>query len=137
MEMADGVLITKADGNNIQKAKSARNEYAHALHLFPPTESGWIPKVEVCSALNNEGILHFIEIIDQYKNLVRNNGYFEKKRRAQLKDWLHQSILEKLKNEFYNSPKIKQELEKIENSFSKTNLNPYKLAAELISKWKS
>jgi len=41
MEMADMVLITKADGNNIQKAKNARNEYAHALHLFPPTESGW------------------------------------------------------------------------------------------------
>lgn len=137
MEMADGVLITKADGNNIQKAKNARNEYAHALHLFPPTESGWIPKVEICSALNNEGILHFIEIIDQYKNLVINNGYFEKKRRDQLKDWLHHSILEKLKTEFYNSPKIKQELENIENSFSKSNLNPYKLASELISKWRS
>ena len=45
MEMADSVIITKADGTNIQKAKNARTEYAHALHLFPPTESGWIPKV--------------------------------------------------------------------------------------------
>jgi LAO/AO transport system kinase len=137
MEMADAVMITKADGNNIQKAKNARNEYAHALHLFPPTESGWIPKVETCSSLNNEGITTFIDILEQYKNLVINNGYFEKKRQDQLKDWLHLSIAEKLKTEFYNSPKIKQELDKMEHSFSKNNINPYKLAAELISKWRS
>lgn len=137
MEMADAIMITKADGNNIQKAKNARNEYAHALHLFPPTESGWIPKVETCSSLNNEGIATFIDILDQYKKLVVSNGYFEKKRKDQLKDWLHLSITEKLKNEFYNSPKIKQELDRIENSFSRNTINPYKLAAELISKWRS
>ena len=137
MEMADSVIITKADGTNIQKAKNARTEYAHALHLFPPTESGWIPKVDICSAVQNEGIANVVKIIEDYKLLTTSNGYFDKKRKSQLKDWLHQSISDKLKEKFYNNPLVKAELEKMEGLLLKNNINPYKLASELISKWKS
>jgi LAO/AO transport system kinase len=137
MEMADAVVITKADGNNIQKAKSARTEYAHALHLFPPTESGWIPKVEICSALNNEGITNVISTLEEYQRLTISNGYFKTKRKIQLKEWLHHSISEKLKERFYNDPVIKRELEKMETQFKTGNINPYKLASDLLSKWKS
>jgi len=136
MEMADAVLITKADGNNVQKAKNARTEFAHALHLFPPAESGWIPKVETCSALNHEGITKVIEILDEYKRLVTASGYFEHKRKTQLKEWFHQSISEKLKEKFYNNPSVKLELEKIEKQFLSGSINPYKLASDLLSKWK-
>lgn len=137
MEMADSVIITKADGTNVQKAKNARTEYAHALHLFPPTESGWIPKVDTCSALQNDGISNVIRIIEEYKLLVESNGYFHKKRNAQLKDWLHQSIADKLKEKFYSNPAIKAELSKMETLLQKGNINPYKLASDLISKWRS
>ena len=137
MEMADSVIITKADGTNIQKAKNARTEYAHALHLFPPTESSWIPKVDTCSALQNDGIANVVRIIEEYKLLTTSNGYFDKKRKDQLKDWLHQSISEKLKETFYNNPQVKAELDKMEGLLLKNNINPYKLASELISKWKS
>jgi LAO/AO transport system kinase len=136
MEMADTVIITKADGTNIQKAKNARTEFAHALHLFPPTESGWIPKVETCSALNNEGIAYVAQIIEEYKLLTTSNGYFVTKRKNQLKDWLHQSISDKLKEKFYNDPAIKTELAKMEALLSKENINPYKVASDLLSKWK-
>ena len=137
MEMADAVVITKADGNNVQKAKNARTEYAHALHLFPPTESGWIPKVEICSALNNEGITNVIDTIEEYKRLTVTNGYFRNKRKTQLKEWLHHSISEKLKEKFYNDPVIKRELEKLETQLKTGTINPYKLASELLSKWKT
>jgi LAO/AO transport system kinase len=130
-------VITKADGNNIQKAKNARTEYAHALHLFPPTESGWIPEVAICSAVNNEGIEKIIEMLEEYKHLVVSNGYFERKRKNQLKDWLHQSISERLKEKFYSNPIVKAELEKIEKQLLNTTINPYKLASDLLSKWKS
>lgn len=136
MEMADAVVITKADGNNIQKAKNARTEYAHALHLFPPTESGWIPKVETCSAITNEGITKVIDIIEEYKRLTTTNGYFERKRKAQLKEWMHHSISEKLKEKFYNDPAVRAQLQTIENQLESGHINPYKLASELLSKWK-
>jgi LAO/AO transport system kinase len=137
MEMADAVVITKADGNNIQKAKNARTEFAHALHFFPPTESGWIPKVEMCSALNNEGISNVAGILEEYKRMTMNNGYFGKKRKDQLKEWLHQSISEKLKERFYNDPGVKNELQRIEIQLNSGKINPYKLAADLLSKWRS
>ncbi len=137
MEMADMVLITKADGNNIQKAKNARTEYAHALHLFPPTESGWIPKADSCSAIENQGITNVVDIIEEYKNLTITNGYFNTKRKNQLKGWLNHSISEKLREKFYSNPSIKAELVKMESLLLKGNVNPYKLASDLISKWKS
>lgn len=137
MEMADALLITKADGNNLQKAKKAKTEYAHALHLFPPSESGWIPKVEICSSIQNEGIKEALQIIESYKNLSITNGYFSLKRKQQLSDWLHYSISEQLKEKFYNHPTIKEELKNIEMNLDSGKINPYRIASELISKWKN
>lgn len=137
MEMADALLITKADGNNLQKAKNAKTEYAHALHLFPPSESGWIPKVEICSSIQNEGIKEALQIIESYKNLSITNGYFSSKRKQQLSDWLHYSISEQLKEKFYNHPSIKEELKNIEKNLDSGKINPYRIASELISKWKN
>lgn len=137
MEMADALLITKADGNNLQKAKNAKTEYAHALHLFPPSESGWIPKVEICSSLQNEGIKEALQIIEEYKRLAVSTGYFSHKRKQQLRDWLHYSISEQLKEKFYNHPAIKEELKNIEKNIDNGKINPYRIASDLISKWKN
>lgn len=137
MEMADALLITKADGNNLQKAKNAKTEYAHALHLFPPSESGWIPKVEICSSLQNEGIQEALQIIEEYKRLAVSKGYFSHKRKQQLSDWLHYSISEQLKEKFYNHPAIKEELKNIEKNIDGGKINPYRIASDLISKWKN
>ena len=56
MELADMLVITKAEGHNLQRANKAKQEYQRALHLFPAMESGWTPKVSVCSALENTGV---------------------------------------------------------------------------------
>jgi len=137
MEMADALLITKADGNNLQKAKNAKTEYAHALHLFPPSDSGWIPKTDICSSINNEGIKETLSIIEEYKRLATTNGYFKKKREQQLSNWLHQSISDMLMEKFYNHPSIKTELDKIEKGIGDKKINPYRIAADLISMWKN
>lgn len=137
MEMADALLITKADGANLQKAKNAKTEYAHALHLFPPSDSGWIPKVDICSSINNEGIKEALSIIETYKQLTISNGYFQHKRKQQLSEWLHYSISEQLKEKFYNHPLIKEELKLIEKNIEAQKINPYRIASELISKWKN
>jgi LAO/AO transport system kinase len=135
MEMADAVVITKADGTNIQKAKAARTEYAHAMHLFPPTESGWTPKVRTCSSLTGQGIDDVYEIVEEYRRLTVSNNYFYTKRNIQLRELLHQSISETLLHLFYNDPKVKKEIQKTEALLSDKPVNPYKLAAELVKKW--
>ncbi len=136
MEMADSIIITKADGNNIQKAKGARAEYANAIHLFPATESGWIPKVNTCSAIQNEGIKEVYDVIEEYKRLTISNKYFNKKRQAQQLEWFHRSVSNSLLEKFYTNPKIKKQIQAIEKKLSGKNVNPYKLASELVKKWK-
>lgn len=136
MEMADSILITKADGNNIQKAKGARAEYANAIHLFPATESGWIPKVNVCSAIQNEGIKEVYDVIEEYKRLTTLNKYFQKKRHQQQLEWLHRSISDSILEKFYSNPKIKKAIQGIEKKMSGKSINPYKLASELVKKFR-
>jgi LAO/AO transport system kinase len=136
MEMADAVVITKADGSNIQKAKNARTEYAHAMHLFPPTESGWTPKVRTCSSLTGEGIANVYEITEEYKRLTISNNYFYTKRTVQQRELLHQSISETLLHLFYNDPAVKKEIQRIEGFLQDKPVNPYKMAGELVKKWK-
>src|SRR5690606_7561207 len=97
MEMADSIIINKADGENLKAAKQAKVEFQRALHLFPAKESGWTPKTATCSALKNEGIEAIWEIVSDYITLTKNNEFFDHKRNEQNKFWLHQTIEEQLK----------------------------------------
>ena len=103
MEVADAIAITKADGDNIQKAKKAALEYKNAIHLFPPMESGWIPHVTTCSAVENIGISQILENIEKFNRLVISNGWKEKNRIKQSKFWLHLFIKEEFGNQKYNN----------------------------------
>lgn len=136
MEMADGLAITKADGNNVAKTKAARAEYARALHLFPPTDSGWIPEVLICSSLDNTGIEEVYQVIDKYRRHTQANGYFSKKREMQNSQWLHQTIDDMLKQRFYNSEATRQKLRQLEQQLSGNLISPYKAALELLSSFK-
>lgn len=132
MEMADGMVITKADGTNIDKAQSARAEYARALHLFPPTESKWIPEVLTCSSTENKGISEVYDMIDKYQRHTTLNHFFEIKRKSQTKQWLHQTINDALIERFYSNPKIQEEIHKIEKALELNQINPYQAAMDLF-----
>ncbi len=134
MEMADGMVITKADGSNTDKAKMARGEYARALHLFPPTESNWIPEVLTCSSTENKGIKEVYDMIDKYKRHTITNHFFETKRANQTKQWLHQTINDTLIERFYSNPIIKEEILKIEKQLEQNLINPYQAAMDLFKK---
>jgi LAO/AO transport system kinase len=110
IEMADAIVINKADGENLKAAKTAKLEFNRALHLYPEKESGWSPKVSLCSALQREGISEVWEMIKDYIETTQANHYFETNRNNQNKFWLLQTIEERLKSNFYNSSKIKLEL---------------------------
>ncbi|MBN2486703.1 MAG: methylmalonyl Co-A mutase-associated GTPase MeaB [Bacteroidales bacterium] len=133
MEMADMIAITKADGNNIDKAKMAKAEYSGALHLFPPAESGWVPSVVTCSSHNNTGIEPIWEEISKYRAFTHANGYFEKKREQQVQSWMFETIEELLKNNFYNHPAVISKLNDIKNKVSMRKICSY-TAADILLK---
>lgn len=110
MEMADGIAINKADGNNLEKANVARAQFQNALHLFPPHESGWSPEVLTCSAIEYKGIAEVWNMVERYIAFVRANGYFGHKRNMQSKYWMYETINEQLKSNFYQNKEIRSML---------------------------
>ncbi|WP_027125544.1 methylmalonyl Co-A mutase-associated GTPase MeaB [Gelidibacter mesophilus] len=110
MEMADAIVINKADGDNLKNAKSAKVEFNRALHLYPPKDSGWQPKVLLASALHNTGIPEVWQLIEEYIALAKQTHFFEHQRREQNKFWLLQTIEDRLKSDFYANTTIKTEL---------------------------
>lgn len=114
MEMADGIIINKADGNNVEKAKLAATQFRNALHLFPASESGWIPQVLTYSGFYNIGVKEVWDMVYKYVDFVKANGYFDYRRNEQSKYWMYETINEHLRDSFYNNPRIAEMLEKKE-----------------------
>lgn len=133
MEMADSVVITKADSGNEKNATNAKAHYKSALHLFPVSESGWIPTVETCSSLESKGMEKIWMDIQSYENNTKNNGYFLHKRQQQQEYWLMESLKEKLLNDFFTQPEIQKALEKIREDVKSNQLNSYDAANQLIA----
>ena len=133
IEMADAIVINKADGDNLKAAKNARLEFKRALHLYPPKASEWQPKVTLCSALEETGIQEVWEMILEFKKIVDQNNYFETNRHEQNKFWLLQTINEHLKNRFYKNPKIKIELNKQLEAIENNETTPFAAAKFLLN----
>lgn len=115
MEMADGIVINKADGDNIPRAQLAQAQFRSALHLFPPTASGWQPEVLTYSGYYEIGIAEVWEMIDRYFTFVKANGYFEHKRLEQARYWMYETIDEQLRRHFYDNPAIAELLARKES----------------------
>lgn len=133
IEMADAIVINKADGENVKAAKLAKTAFNRALHLYPPKDSGWIPKTLICSALQNEGIQAILDLIETYISETSANGYFQKKRTEQNKFWLLQTIESSLKDSFYGNSEVKKELKKQLELLENNQTTPFE-AAEILLK---
>lgn len=132
IEMADAIVINKADGDNQKNTKIAKVEFNRALHLYPIKESNWQPKVLTASALKNIGINKVDEMINNYISLTKENSYFKQKRNEQNKYWLLSTIEQQLKTNFYNNPKIKQQLSKEIENLENGKTTPFNAAKKLL-----
>jgi LAO/AO transport system kinase len=132
METADLIIIHKSDGQNIGNAKIAKNDYQHALSLFPPHPSGWKTPVQTASSLDNTGINEAWETIIKYHNAVKKSGFFKKNRSKQLVNWLHEAIECELKARFYNLPDVRKKLTRFEKEVLAGDIIPPRAATELI-----
>ena len=137
MEMADMLVINKADGDNIQKSQLAKRQYENALHIFPQSESGWSPVVTTASALKNIGIPEVWEQMLAFNKLVHENEFFEKNRREQQIQWMYNNIHEDLKLLFYGSDHIAEHLDVLEKDVIQDKISPVKAAEKIIKEFKS
>ena len=136
MEMADSIVINKADGDNIKKANLAKVEFNRALHLFPVKKSGWQPKVTTCSAITKDGIPEVWETISDYFQQTKENGYFTENRKDQNYFWMMETINEQLKNNFYNQSTIIQLLEANKKAVQNDEISPFAAAQFLLEEYK-
>lgn len=135
MEMADGIVINKADGNNIEKAKLAATQFRNALHLFPLPDSGWTPRVLTYSGFYNLGVKEIWDMIDEYIRFVKENGYFEYKRNEQSKYWMYETINEQLRDSFYNNPRINTLIAEQEQLVLTGNSTSFVAAKKLLDRY--
>lgn len=133
MEMADLIVINKADGAALEAAKLAKKQCRNGLHLFPPKESGWIATAEICSGLHQIGLTKILEHIDKFKRQTTIKGYFDYHRKQQAKYWLEESIGQALKNRFYQHPSIQTEYQAIVTKVVAGELSPFRAAKALIA----
>ncbi|GAB1403606.1 MAG: methylmalonyl Co-A mutase-associated GTPase MeaB [Lentimicrobiaceae bacterium] len=132
MEMADAIAVNKADGDNKTKAEFAQRQIKNALHLFPPTESGWIPEVKTCSALTHDGIAEVWEMTERYFNFVKQKSYFSHKRQQQTWQIMLEFIDARLHERFYNKTAIKQALTNYKAKLQNGQISPYQAGTELL-----
>ncbi len=132
MEMADAIAINKADGDNIKRSELAKREYQNALHMFPPNESGWYPKVLTCSAINNTGIKEIWELICEHETIMKTKGFFTSYRQEQNMQWMHDTINYHLRNNFYNNKQVKKLLPYLEHQVETEKIPAIVAAKKLL-----
>jgi LAO/AO transport system kinase len=134
MEMADMLVITKADGENKHKALVAQKEYQSALHLLNPSQE--IP-VLTCSALQNEGLAEIWQNIQKFLQEAKQNHTFEQKRQNQQLQWFHEHLREGILNLFYQNSVFKAKLQALEKSILANQKEPFQASKELLEIWKN
>lgn len=132
MEVADAILVNKAEGDNRPKAELARQQYENALHLFRSKSKNWIVPAMLCSALHNEGVAEFWQTVNDFHSKMRLSGEFEKKRNLQASDWMWSLVQEELKDLFMRDKHVAPLIDQVQTSVSHGMTTPSVAARRLI-----
>lgn len=137
MEMADGLVVTKADGDNERRANLASREIKNAIHLFPPSNNGWIPEVKTCSAIEKKGLNEVLEMIEKFKRHTTTNGSFALKRKNQDSYWMEEMLTELLLNGLDQDPEIQLLMNQINEEVRQGKCSPFEGAERIYMKYKN
>lgn len=124
IEISDAIVVNKADGDNISKAKLARGEYATALHYLSPPTLGWESRAFTCSAITGEGLPEIWQIIKKFEEITKGNGFFAKRRNNQIISWVNSMIKEYLISSFYHNPGVKSVMPEIQTNLLSGKITP-------------
>ncbi|RLD26470.1 MAG: methylmalonyl Co-A mutase-associated GTPase MeaB [Bacteroidetes bacterium] len=136
VEMADMLVINKADGELKKISKRAKLDYKNALHLFPPTDSGWDVPVLTCSSVEKAGLDHIQELLEDFQNKMIKSGFLKAEREKQNEYWLTESLFDALKSDFLSNKKVEDHLDRLKKKVTSGKLSPFKAAEELIDLYK-
>ena len=137
MEISDGIVINKCDGDNVKRCQMAAQGFRNALHFFPTPESGWLPKVMTYSGFYGYGIKEVWDMIYEYFDFVKENGYFTLRRQQQNKYWMYETIDNTLRNRFYNNPDIMKALAEMEQRVEAGEKTSFMAAYDLLDYYKT
>lgn len=135
MELADGIFVNKADGDNLVNAKKTKKEYNQILHFLQPATKGWRTKAHTCSALKDEGIQNVWETIKEFEESTKKSGVFDERRRNQTKEWIYSMIVDQLQMNFFYHPKVKELLPKFENEVISGNRTATSAVEDLFQQY--
>lgn len=137
MELADAVVITKADGDNKVRAIAAKKEYGMALHYMSPATEGWQTRAAICSALTGEGIPEIWDTISAFRKTVEKNGSFQRRRQQQAKEWMRALIVEELERFFFLHPEMQPLLKEMEAAVEQGKMPAAGAAHKLLEGFKA
>ena len=133
MELADAIVINKADGDNLVKAKVSRGQYERMIEYIRPATPGWPTHAYLCSALEKTGLKELWEVIGAFQKMTRESGVWQKRRDGQLLDWMHSMIDEHLHNLFFEDAVVTGRMPEIREAVLKGVVSPTQAVAELIN----
>lgn len=132
MELADVVVINKADGPNLHAAEKARAEAQNALHYLPRSMSGWAPRALTCSALTGTGIRELWKCVAEHSGQTKGNGWFSRTRREQAQKWMHDLIQQGLRLRFESQPEIQRRMRELDQDVLEGRITSFRAARELL-----
>ena len=133
MELADAIVINKADGDNLLKAKVARGEYERMIEYIRPATDGWQTHAYTCSAYTKDGIPELWEVIRAFRELTEKSGVFQKRRRGQLLEWMYSMIDEHLHSLFFEDPVITGRMPEVREAVLQGVISPTQAVKELVN----
>ena len=132
LEVADTIVINKADGDNVTRAERARREYETALHILTPGSAHWSPQVLTCSALKKTGLTEIWETVNQHRAALEAAGELQSKRKKQALDWMYFLLEEGLRSWFFNHPQIQARLPELHGAIDQQTVSPTSAASHLL-----
>jgi LAO/AO transport system kinase len=132
MELVDGIVVNKADGDNLKPALRTQSEYSRILHFLQPITKGWVAKAYTCSAVTGKGILELWDMLQEFMDTTKQSGVFQNRRRMQTKEWFYSFIERQLQQLFYKHDNVKQLLPILENQVMAGNKTITKAVQEVF-----
>jgi LAO/AO transport system kinase len=132
MEMADGILITKADGDNLPHARQAKANYQQALNILNNSDAGWKPRVLLTSALEKTGLREAWEMISAYLKITQASRLFETQRQLQNKMWFHESMQGYIRQWIMQSEKLNLKMKEMEEKIGRQEMLPSRAARAIV-----
>jgi LAO/AO transport system kinase len=133
VELADLLVVNKADGALADAARNTAADYAHALHLVRVSDDQAMERVRTCSALLGEGIDELWALIEELVAAARTSGELDAKRREQARTWMWSEVTDTLLDELRDDPAVKARIESLEADVTKGRVSPAAAAREVLA----